>query len=334
MKYKTLIIVAVFTAGSASLVLAAGYRQSKARPHEVSTVTLTPLEVGGQGDVPVAVCGGVSIINVVGAPPRMISGNFMILTTYEPSIPASWRPVINYAVNEWNQVLQSQGVNPSLYPITFRRIDMGSAGPLAQAVTYWNGSGQLSHTTIEFNSRYYFFVDPTPEDDSDVPFSDGYDLLSTVRHELGHAVGWVGRSNIRIDPLVDGSIFDTSRLNIALHSTDDTSHTNGTVHPGELMQPSIGASTRRSIAMYPTVAMVARAFEYRIPMEFADPSFIGSPDGSAAYPWRSFTEANAAGSSSLPILLAPQEFHVSPQSIFGRNHTLVAARGGATVTSP
>ena len=122
-------------------------------------------------------------------------------------------------------------------------------------------------------------MDATPADDVEFASNPpaGFELLSVARHELGHAFGWTESS--RVTTLVSGGIFDTSRLNIAV--VDGGSHANGGEHPNELMQPSIGTRTRRGIALYPTAAMVSRAYEYRIPMNFVDPAFGGTPTGSA-----------------------------------------------------
>ncbi len=303
----------------------------------ITTITTTPTEIRGDSQGPIGYCGGVTIEFTDEEPIYSRSGGFKINATYEASIPSSWRTVINFAIAEWESVLRSRGVNPAIYPITFRRVDLGKDGPLARAYTQPNNSsGVLVRAEIEFNTntQISWFIDPTPASDSDVPTSNGFDLLTVVRHELGHTVGWTGRSsNPRVVPLVSGNTFDPNRLNIGLDPAG-TNHANEVLHPGELMLPSIWQRTRRSIALYPTGAMVARAFEYQIPMQFADPAFTGSPNGSAVAPWRSFAEANASGSSTFPILLAPRTFTVPPGATYGNIRQFVPARGGSIVTTP
>ena len=193
-------------------------------------------------------------------------------------------------------------------------------------------NGDLLSASMTIYTNYIWYVDPNPADDTEFnsapPF--GYDLLSVVRHELGHAVGWVGTS--RVNNLVTGSAFDPSRLNIGMQPGDNA-HADASAHPGEVMQPSIGGSTRRAIQLYPTAAMVSRAYEYLIPMHFIDPAYGGTQTGTAWQPWRTVSLASAQ-SSGLPLLLAPVTHLVSRGQTFQTPHRWEAARNGASVVAP
>lgn len=259
------------------------------------------------------------------------SGGFTIVVTFDATVPAAHRPVIQFAINEWDAVLQSRGVNPANYPITVR-YGAPSDGALATTTTTFGiPSGNLRSAVMVVDPNQTWYVDPNPADDDEFsanPPPAGFDLLSVVRHELGHALGWLGAGNGRIDPLLSGNVFDPVRLNIALTADG---HADANAHPGELMQPRIGTRTRRGIAAYPTVALVSRAFEYQMAMHFVDPAFSGSPIGSAWRPWRSFQEAMNNAPAGVPLLLAPTSFTVPAGATFSASHTVLSARGGATI---
>jgi hypothetical protein len=277
-------------------------------------------------------CSGPRIITVKDEPTRMVvpaGGGFTITLTFDATVPAAHRPVIQFAVNEWDAVLQSSGVNPANYPITVR---YGAPNPGALATTYTTyavPSGVLRRADMVIDPNQTWYVDPNPADD--VEFGNnpppGFDLLSVVRHELGHALGWLDNGNGRIALLVASGVFDGSRLNIAMVG----SHADGNAHPGELMQPTIGQRVRRGIALYPTVALVSRAFEYQMPMHFVDPNFGGTATGSAWAPWRSFQDAMNSAPGGVPLLLAPTTLTVSAGAAFSTPHTIQSARGGATI---
>jgi hypothetical protein len=149
-----------------------------------------------------------------------------------------------------------------------------------------------------------------------------------ARHELGHAFGWISHSD-RVGSLVAGGTFDAIRLNIGV--VDGGSHADPGAHHAELMEPRIGLGQRRGIALYPTVALVSRAFEYRIPMRFVDPAYPGDASGDAWAPWRSFTEADGGTPADMPLLLAPQTFTVPRGAQFSTRHVIQSARGGAVI---
>lgn len=195
-------------------------------------------------------------------------------------------------------------------------------------------TGDLSHSEIRIDPNFLWFEDPTPGDDSEFPGGGppGFDLLSVVRHEIGHAVGWVGDFSQRVAiHLVDGS-FDPGRLNIA--TVDQGSHSNPSVHIGDLMIPSIGTSTRRSITLYPNAALTARAFFYTIPMRFGDPDYVGPETGSANEPWNTMAEAFSLTPAAIPILLAGGTYSEPGPISRADPTTLTVARDAIATISP
>jgi len=258
------------------------------------------------------------------------SGDFQFNVTYEETVPANWRPVIDFAVSEWDQLIRSRGFRDGTYPITVRRVALAGNNVLAYAVTDWENNGNLRGAEIVFNTRFNFFADRTPATSDDLP-SDQFDLLTLARHELGHAIGWEGTENPRVAAVVANDVLDAARLNIGLNP-NDAAHTSSEIHPGDVMNPYIWSGVRRSIALYPTASGPARAFGNLTAMQYVDAGFSGTPSGSVTAPWRSFTEANSSGSSSLPLLLAPRTFPVSASSIFNSNRLFTAARGGAVMS--
>jgi hypothetical protein len=221
-------------------------------------------------------------------------------------------------------------VNSDNYPIAVVYGAPENPDALAEMTTHTTSDGVLVRAQLVVDARRTWYVDANPADD--VEFGDrpprGYDLLTVARHELGHAFGWIHHSG-RVSSLVAGGTFDASRLDIGV--VDSGSHADPTAHPGELMQPRIGSGQRRGIALYPTVALVSRAFEYRIPMRFVDPAYTGDASGDAWAPWRSFAEADGNAPVDLPVLLAPQTFTVPRGAQFSTRHVIQSARGGAVI---
>jgi hypothetical protein len=269
-------------------------------------------------------------------------GPLRINATFDPSVTAAQRVVIQQAINEWQAIVLNSGSTPNPYPITFRFSDFGPGSSfLAVTTTTFNSqTGDLTGANMSFNTRSTFFVDPTPA--SDCPFIPGccvpptcqppppntFDLLTVARHEMGHAVGWVGSP--RVTNLMSGSAFSPPRLNIAIVTATGT-HTDPAWLPNDLMVPGTPPITRRPISLYPAASLVARAYEYTVPMQYVDPTFTGDLQfGTATAPWRLFQTA-CTNSSGPPLLLA-NATHLVPASFqCGNRHDVNAARGGAII---
>ena len=120
------------------------------------------------------------------------------------------------------------------------------------------------------------------------------DLLSVMRHEIGHALGWTGafdpNVNTLVEELMNGNTFDGLRLNIAM-DPNQTNHSDPAHHPNDLMNPSIGTELRLGVSLYPAASLPARAFDHTISMRYLDASNWFFQDGSADHPWRFLAQA-------------------------------------------
>src|ERR1051325_9969719 len=260
------------------------------------------------------------------------SGTFQITPSFNANVPAADRAVIQQALGEWDSILQSRGVNPASYSVAFMYGKTSSSTTLAVTTVSYYADGTLAGASTVFSTNFVWFVDPTPADDGEFGQNPpaGFDLLSVARHELGHAFGWAGTS--RVTGLVVNSVFDANRLNISLVA-GAPAHADPAAHPNELMVPSIGPGTRRPIQLYPTGALLSRAYQYQIPMNFVDPANGGTQTGSAWQPWQTLQKALTQSPAEIPLLLAPARFGVSINQPLASSHTLLSARGGASVVA-
>ncbi|HEX4999276.1 MAG TPA: LEPR-XLL domain-containing protein, partial [Terriglobia bacterium] len=122
-------------------------------------------------------------------------------------------PIVAEAISRWD----SSGLEPfgavDLNTLSFVIGDL-SAGTLADI------SGSVV-TIDESADGYGWFVDATPSDDSEfagalpIEAADGIDLLTTVMHELGHALGFVHSNQVGlrgVDVMVDSLAEGVRRL--------------------------------------------------------------------------------------------------------------------------
>jgi hypothetical protein len=295
-----------------------------------------PSDAEGKQSPKIMHCSGPTLIPVAHPSPQpsfaAAAEDFTIVPVFDNTTSAAQRAVIQQAVNDWNAILQSRGINPGTWNVPISYTGSNAALLANTGVSYSIPSGALVSAGMTIFTNYNWYVDPNPADDTEFQSSPpaGFDLLTVVRHELGHAVGWI--ASPRVSNLVSGAVFDPPRLNIQM-PVGDIQHADPSAHPGEVMQPAIAPSTRRGIRLYPTAALVSRAYDYLIPMHFIDPGFGGTETGTVWQPWRSLPAASSQ-SPGLPLLLAPTTHQVSREQTFATPHRWEAARGGAVVSAP
>jgi hypothetical protein len=98
---------------------------------------------------------------------------------------------------------------------------------------------------------------------------------------------------------------------------------------------SPGGGKRRRVALYPDVALLARAYDgIASGMAFVDPTHVGPEYGTATFPVRSLSTAHAAAPVGWTLLLAATTHHLPVGFAFTSPRILHAAQGGAPIVAP
>ncbi|MFN8587366.1 MAG: hypothetical protein U0704_06150 [Candidatus Eisenbacteria bacterium] len=270
-------------------------------------------------------------------PSRATGGPLQFTVTWDTAMVArpAYQAVVMQALAEWSAIVTDAGCITNPLPIHVQFLPLGGTF-IGFCNSYVYGAGCIAYDTLTIGSNTAWFVDPTPGNDSEFagpgPGPAGYDLLTVVRHEVGHGVGW--GTGAQVDPyMMADSVFDQATLNIAT-STATGLHVHDAWLPNDLMTPSIGARTRRPISLYPDASLIARSEGMRIPMHFVDDGGVGLGDGSATHPWTSPLNATIHTPAGWPILVGRGTQHTLTGTVFETPHTWSAARGGATIFAP
>lgn len=274
-----------------------------------------------------------------------LAGPLAMNLTFGQGITQARRIILQRAIDEWQAIIQDSGNTPGNYPVTMSFGPRPDGNLATTSVTSTN-AGNLISATIIFSDSAVFFEDPSPADDSKFdpgcqppacqpPPPGSWDLLTVARHELGHALGWTQTRGVA--DLLSGDNFDVPRLNIPTVTVGCAPagahcHTDPSWIASDVMVPSLPPVTRYSISNYPGASLVARAYNYRIPMEYVDPTFTGAEIGTAQQPWRTMSVACGTFSTlPTPLLLANVTHLVTPGFRCVNRRIITAARGGASV---
>jgi hypothetical protein len=276
---------------------------------------------------------------------------FSVNATYNANITTSQRAVIEQAIADWEAIIKDAGALPNPYPISFLNGPLsGTTIGLHSKVLDASGLPVSSTITVDNDGSVCWYIDPTPA--SDTEFTSGAspcasssgncstdgttsctgnstDLLTVVRHEVGHAMGWT--STTTLTSFLTGVMFDSGRWTIAMEP-GGTMHADPAVFPGDLMIPSIGSNSRRAIELYPDAVVGALHYTRDITMGFVD---VDGPFlfGMAGFPWDTVVKGLAFGESGEPLLLAPGTYdEVGTTSLEVTSaQTLLATNGGSAV---
>lgn len=282
-------------------------------------------------------------IPLFGPPPPPAEGAslLVIAPTFDPNVTPAQRAVILQAIADWDDLVTYAGEIRNPYPIHFENGPLPPPQLALATTSFFLSSGFLNDSTIRIDDDTAFFVDPTPGTDEE--FVGGsctgggclgvHDLLSVMRHEIGHALGWQGADPAMPHPLVAalvvGAVFDPARLDIMLDPVD-LSHASDAAFPGELMTPSIDVEERRAVSAYPAVSLIARAIDTGSILGFVDAGVGTSGDGSADDPWRTLAEAFTLSAPGAPLVVIPGTYAEAPVQL-ASPHDVVLAQGGSVV---
>ncbi len=121
------------------------------------------------------------------------------LGTTTTQVDAARRIIFRHAFDEWEALIQDGGEIQSPYIARVGYRPSRPLGALASAGPITSG-GLIVGGVLNFDSTENWFEDPSPADD--IEFENGsvplfsYDLLTVARHEIGHALGFIGSDGL------------------------------------------------------------------------------------------------------------------------------------------
>lgn len=197
-----------------------------------------------------------------------LAGPITITPNYQGTPTQLQKDLFADAIKEWTDCLTGpvgKAVNLTIN-LTFTDLGAVSNGATSGLKADANGLPQSADMQISTNADMYYGMGlPVPK--------DKYDALSTMKHEIGHALGFAGgtvASGLGYDKwnalIAAGSnIFDPTGLNVTMNGTDANgrSHLNETKYPTDLMNPTLGTGERRMPSML-DFQMLSKAFGYQI----------------------------------------------------------------------
>ena len=200
-----------------------------------------------------------------------------ILPTFT-DVEAPERAVVDAAIGLWEELLPG----PLVFNVAIRRGFLG--GTLAISSDFVEQNGLPAGATITFDDGtggIPWFVDDTPLDDrefgaGDNAFhgyarsgaaADGYDLLTVIQHELGHALGFsifYPAFAAHVDNAPDGNrTYTGATVTARLTGAGGGTHTLPEEHPVDLMNPELEAGHRLNPSPL-NLALLHDAFGYEV----------------------------------------------------------------------
>ena len=184
---------------------------------------------------------------------------FIITPIYITNITGTFSPqeqaLVNQAAADWTSRLSLGGGNNQNISVRFQ-LDHGGTDPNFGAFlgqwTYLTSGGSISSPydsnitqvitlNVDFLPQFYEgLAPPSP--------TDGYDVLTILRHELGHMLGFYpglysDANGDKWASHITGTTFDPAGLNVPMNA--DLAHTNV---PGDLMYFSLPQGIRRDVS--------------------------------------------------------------------------------------